>query len=94
MTLRLSMQVVLLYLAVAASSCNSSCVHRVCCRMCDLCLEQLWKLSCGTKAALAVSLQSSESSDLLKIRFLITVERQVETELRSMLTCKSTLHKK
>lgn len=90
----LQVQVVLLPLAVAASSCNSSSVHRVCCRMCGLCLEQLWKLSCGTKAAPAVSLLSSESSDLLKIRFLITLERQVETDLRSMLTCKSTLHKK
>lgn len=88
------MQVVLLSLVVAASSCNSSSVHRACCRMCGLSLEQLWKLSCGTKAAPAVSLQSSESNDLLKIRFLITLERQVETEVRSMLTCKSTLHKK
>lgn len=90
----LQVQMILLSLAVAASSCNSSSVHRVCCRMCGLCLEQLWKLSCGTKAAPAVSLQSSESNDLLKIKFLIMLERQVETELRSMLTCKSTLHKK
>lgn len=88
------MQVALLSFAVAASSCYSPSVHRVCCRMSGLYLEQLWKLSCGTKAAPAVSLQSSESNDLLKIRFLITLERQVETELRSMLTCKSTLHKK
>lgn len=90
----LQVQVILLSLVVAASSCNSSSVHRVCCRMCGLCLEQLWRLSCGTKAAPAVSLQSSESNHLLKIKFLITLERQVETELRSMLTCKSTLHKK